>query len=238
MFYPNISTNLMGKWFLMTKMSQVFQKCFLVHIFLEGSMAPKIIRNSTPTYWGLFFAIFFSIGIFMLLFASSSMVCIHMFFQWNYTNSFKIRHYIFPQACLLVKSYRKHWIIIIDHIVHQLWDIHIHFWPNVMYIIKGPTQQKNSMRFSTIIYSHNFFMIKCNVSSFFDYKVGNVSNLLDLSSIFLTNAISFSFMNISKVPSTCFQNLLIDQSLESKNIFIYLFLAFVIIYFNKPKTCK
>lgn len=94
MFYPNISTNWMGKWFLMTQMSQVFQKCFLVHIFLEGSMAPKIIRNSTPTYWGLFFAIFFSIGIFMLLFTSSSMVCIHMFFQWSYTNSFKIRHYI------------------------------------------------------------------------------------------------------------------------------------------------
>jgi hypothetical protein len=78
-------------------------------------------------------------------------------FSMEIYHYFKIRHWTFPQPCPLVKSYIKHWIIIIDHIVHQLWDIHIHFWPNVINIVKGPTQKKIAMRFSTNYLFTQFF---------------------------------------------------------------------------------
>jgi len=55
------------------------------------------------------------------------MVCIDMFPQYNYTITFETKHQTFYQPCFLVENHKKHWIIRTYNIVHQVWDIHMHF---------------------------------------------------------------------------------------------------------------
>jgi hypothetical protein len=89
--------------------------------------------------------------------------------------------------------------------------------------------------FQLIFCSCNFFMAKCNVSWFFNYELNNVLDFSDLSSsIFYSNAISLSFVKISKLSSTWIGSMFLGfvNKPRLKNQIVFLVLVIVIIQFQ------
>lgn len=72
----------------------------------------------------------------------------------------------------------------------------------------------------------HFLMIKCNISSFSNYELGNVSNLSNLSSsVFSSNVISLHSWKYKKYPPNglipYFQNLLKEQNWKNQIIWCF-----------------
>ncbi len=90
----------------------------------------------------------------------------------------------------------------------------------------------------------NFLMIKCNISSFSNYELGNVSDLSNLSSsVLFSNVISLHSWKYQNYPPNglipYFQNLLKEQNWKNQIIWCFFqFCSLLLFSFYKSYTCK